>query len=962
MIKLKKHTKERLIKKTEGIISLLLVLLLVPFYSVAAILEEVGRYQSALRGFDSAISASETSVLAEYDQFLMDRFALLAIDQNKNIDQQFLSYLKKQDTQDTRSFPVNAAQTKASGVYPLADIEVLYQQINEFSSYTVPMKFILEGFNFNNIVSQLEGYSTTAGNVIKQLNAVGTSLQGGLDSYNAQQDASKQLDKVTKTTAEYAESYDTFKKAMDNLIAHKKTERPENEEEAAQWDEQLKNLIQEADKAKKNYQSQIDKERDGISDLAKKFDTAVDKERSAYDSLVDGVSTAISTKGSSEKDVLDKSIRNDKDAIDAIDKEIAELGKDTQGEKQYRKEQLEKQKEVLKERINDSSDQMDKITNKKTGLDEIADSLKTGDNAKDSLENYNSEACVDSLKGLNEEMEFLKDMDFETMDADSLENLAGKLHQVDLSKFSDPSSFKELWNNVRQSVGQDSMQGVPMDFIDAIFELLSINTLYDEDLNSRIDLSYYGKLPSQRPRNTQEYTLDSPYEKDDQKTAQENLTKIGLPISEVDSVELDKGVSFDGTTDDEGNATGNLFKKMIQMVNRLKKKMESYKAVVDNMSNLANGSYWDKALLMGYLTYSVSNRTNYDSGVSLAGASFSGSGGLAAKHEAQNVAGKFMVQEENKYSFCGAEMEYLMNGKMSEYENQASVFGKLVALQSVMSIVAVANDPFVDGVKIGCSTAAGAVPYVGPALSLAMNVLIPVLFSMANGTVDTLLLVNGSKVQFIKTKSGVHVNPTGFASALETLMNSQMFDAKDQAAFKKVNDKMQARRDAYGAFKNPKVDSNGVVIPSGTRSPASSDTSNTKTSSTENKKTETTEKSKNQKKAFDISKYGSSLNELDYTEFMLILLVMFYSGSTEQLLNRFVDIIQMEETNRAMTTNNTQYSLKDQLAGTRKKFDVDNAYTAIRAEVNGKFVNVLPVPTLSRNSAWNAHRVIYRGY
>ena len=104
MFELKKHVKERLIKRTEGIISLLLIVLLVPFYSVAAILEEVGRYQSALRGLDSAISSSEMSVLAQYDQFLMDRFALLAIDQNKNIDQQFLSYLKKQDTQDTRSF------------------------------------------------------------------------------------------------------------------------------------------------------------------------------------------------------------------------------------------------------------------------------------------------------------------------------------------------------------------------------------------------------------------------------------------------------------------------------------------------------------------------------------------------------------------------------------------------------------------------------------------------------------------------------------------------------------------------------------------------------------------------------------------------------------------------------------------------------------------------------------------
>ena len=43
MFELKKHVKERLIKRTEGIISLLLIVLLVPFYSVAAILEEVGR-------------------------------------------------------------------------------------------------------------------------------------------------------------------------------------------------------------------------------------------------------------------------------------------------------------------------------------------------------------------------------------------------------------------------------------------------------------------------------------------------------------------------------------------------------------------------------------------------------------------------------------------------------------------------------------------------------------------------------------------------------------------------------------------------------------------------------------------------------------------------------------------------------------------------------------------------------
>lgn len=131
------------------------------------------------------------------------------------------------------------------------------------------------------------------------------------------------------------------------------------------------------------------------------------------------------------------------------------------------------------------------------------------------------------------------------------------------------------------------------------FALLSIDTLYDEDLNSKIDLNYYGKLPSQRIRSAQEYSLDSPFEKEDQKTAQDNLNKIGLPISEADSVELDGGINVGGQADDDGEATGNLFKKMIQMVNRLKKKMEGYKAVVDSMSNLAKGNSWDKVLLMG---------------------------------------------------------------------------------------------------------------------------------------------------------------------------------------------------------------------------------------------------------------------------------------------------------------------------------------------------------------------------
>ena len=75
---------EKIIKDTKGVISLLLALLLVPFYSVAGILIEVQRYQSARAGMDDAINASALSVLAQYDDFLLDRFGMLAVGQSED--------------------------------------------------------------------------------------------------------------------------------------------------------------------------------------------------------------------------------------------------------------------------------------------------------------------------------------------------------------------------------------------------------------------------------------------------------------------------------------------------------------------------------------------------------------------------------------------------------------------------------------------------------------------------------------------------------------------------------------------------------------------------------------------------------------------------------------------------------------------------------------------------------------
>ena len=114
-------------------------------------------------------------------------------------------------------------------------------------------------------------------------------------------------------------------------------------------------------------------------------------------------------------------------------------------------------------------------------------------------------------------------------------------------------------------------------------------------------------------------------------------------------------------------------------------------------------------------------------------------------------------------------------------------------------------------------------------------------------------------------------------------------------------------------------------------------------------------------KLIDPKKYKDSIRTFNYSEYMFMMLLLFWNNEAE-LLNRFADIIQMEQTNRNNTMNNTQYTLEEQISGKKKKFDIDKAYTTIRADVSGKFVNVLPVPTLSRKTRWSVHRVIYRGY
>ena len=81
----------RYINGVKGTIALFLAVLMTPFLTIAMLLVEMGRYNSAVSILDETLGVSSVSVLAEYDQYLQNRWGLLAVGQENDINTLYTS-------------------------------------------------------------------------------------------------------------------------------------------------------------------------------------------------------------------------------------------------------------------------------------------------------------------------------------------------------------------------------------------------------------------------------------------------------------------------------------------------------------------------------------------------------------------------------------------------------------------------------------------------------------------------------------------------------------------------------------------------------------------------------------------------------------------------------------------------------------------------------------------------------
>ena len=111
------------INGTKGAVSLLLALVMSPLLSTALILVESARYQDAVQLMEEIMDSSAFSTLAEYDSFLDERFGLLSISQETNINNVFGQYLEDNVPALGKSVTVNSKN--ASGKFALSNTDVL---------------------------------------------------------------------------------------------------------------------------------------------------------------------------------------------------------------------------------------------------------------------------------------------------------------------------------------------------------------------------------------------------------------------------------------------------------------------------------------------------------------------------------------------------------------------------------------------------------------------------------------------------------------------------------------------------------------------------------------------------------------------------------------------------------------------------------------------------------------------
>ena len=213
----------RYVNGTKGVISLFLALLMVPFVSVAGMLINAARINSAVSIFDEALCNASNSTLGTYDKFLHERFGLLAMSQNTASMGQ--EYTAQDFIQETFQFYMEQnlgvmsntffdAEVSATGIYPLSDTEVLRSQVLEYGNYTIPAKLVVDGLSLDDILNTLTKKLGLVKSVVDTLTAEAKMGSAMISCQESLDTLKTSITSCETAKSEYTTAYNEFRDSV----------------------------------------------------------------------------------------------------------------------------------------------------------------------------------------------------------------------------------------------------------------------------------------------------------------------------------------------------------------------------------------------------------------------------------------------------------------------------------------------------------------------------------------------------------------------------------------------------------------------------------------------------------------------------------------------------------------------------------------------------------------------------
>lgn len=729
-MKVREKEKKRLSRKTlkrgaRGAISILLCLLLTPFVTVALCLVEYARYQQVVELCDEVYELTGVSILSDYDPYLHQRYGLLATSQKADLGSAGVTLLE--ENMELLGNQVTLDAPSVEGSLALTNVDILQQQVVDISELTAPAAVLEKDLKLEELLDKLAGLNGVKDflGTVDSLADLTEAIQEAVEKLEALQTAvnalKAQLDGVQATATTLASDMAEFyQKLSDQGIALPADATPEEIEAALEqfqqnYREDYTALLQTG-KSLYDQLKGLPEKLDAVKTAADDFVAAVEAAKEAADAVVstndvdsDGSISEAATK--TLQDVLTEMEGLVKGALADLTDGAIQAGKDAV---------LEITDTVLEDTgLKDVVERYQQIVNGtyfSTPLSERAkaDLIAFLQSVYTMCQTHSPDAMAAYFKDI-----LIPDLQFNP------NRLAQEISRI-LSSATD-----KLVNDSTKRVAQ-----LLNDLVKVAKGLFDMDLFYDADLDAFVNAAGEGSSGYQAFLDALGDLLEA-------------IEEFGRSLAEGGITGLVGGLK----------AMVKMFRAIVSTMNALiqivSEALASIGSIVNDFWNGNTRGLYERLLISGYMRHNLPCRLDADyildgkdgAPTGLTGFSFAD----IPKPEAEGLIdelvggftglGEFIRNLQRGYGsdpmFKAAQLEYIRAGTNSEIANQAITFFDLYFLRLLLDLPTVFGDTEVKSLAAS-ATIASWVVYV--------------IYILVEPYCDTLLLVNGGDVPFVKGK------------------------------------------------------------------------------------------------------------------------------------------------------------------------------------------------------------------